>query len=47
MGLMMVGIVIARLVGRNIGFIRSDVQAAAALVFIMAVKVANARTLLF
>lgn len=46
MGLGMVAIVIARLAGRNIGLIRSDRAAMFALVSMMAVKVAIARTLL-
>lgn len=46
MGLAMVAIVVARLLGRNIGLIRSDRAAMFSLVFMMAVKVAIARTLL-
>lgn len=42
-GLAMVAIVVARLLGRNIGLIRSDRQALGALVVMMAVKVAIAR----
>jgi hypothetical protein len=45
MGLAMVAIVIARLLGRNIGLIRSDRAAIFALVFMIAVKVAIARVL--
>ena len=45
MGLAMVAIVLARLVGRNIGLIRSDRQAIVSLVFMMAVKIAIARVL--
>jgi hypothetical protein len=43
MGLAMVAIVVARLLGRNIGLIRSDRQAIVSLVFMMAVKIAVAR----
>lgn len=46
MGIAMVAIVIARLVGRNLGLIRSDRQAIFALVFMMAAKVAVARVFL-
>lgn len=46
MGLAMVAIVIARLLGRNIGVIRSDRQAMFSLVFMIAVKVAVARIFL-
>jgi hypothetical protein len=46
MGLMMVAIVIARLLGRDIALIRSDRQAVGALIFMMAIKVAIARLLL-
>lgn len=45
MGIAMVAIVIARLLGRDIGLIRSDRSAMFALVFMIAVKVAIARTL--
>jgi len=46
MGLAMLAIVVARLIGRNIGLIRSDRAAVFALLFMMAAKVAIARTLL-
>ena len=46
MGLAMVAIVVARLLGRNIGLIRSDRAAMFSLVFMLAIKVATARTLL-
>jgi hypothetical protein len=44
-GLAMVAIVVARLIGRNIGLIRSDRQAMAALAFMIASKSAIARIL--
>jgi len=46
MGLMMVAIVVARLLGRQLGLIRTDRQAVGALIVMMAAKVAIARTLL-
>jgi hypothetical protein len=46
MGLMMVTIVIARLLGRKLGLIRSDRQAIGALIFMITVKIAVARVLL-
>jgi len=46
MGIAMLAIVVARLIGRNIGLIRSDRAAVFALLFMMAAKVAIARTLL-
>jgi hypothetical protein len=44
-GLAMVAIVVARLLGRNIGLIQSDRQAMAALAFMIASKIAIARIL--
>ena len=46
MGIAMLATVVARLVGRNIGLIRSDRAAVFALLFMMAAKIAIARTLL-
>jgi hypothetical protein len=46
MGVMMLAIVIARLIGRNFGLIRSDRQAVGALIVMMASKIAIARLLL-
>jgi hypothetical protein len=43
MGLAMVAVVVARLLGRDIGLIRSDRAAMFALVFMVAVKVVIAR----
>jgi hypothetical protein len=43
MGIAMVAIVVARLLGRNIGFIRTDGIAMLALLFMIAVKVTVAR----
>lgn len=43
MGIAMVSIVVARLVGRNIGLIRSDRSAMFVLLFMIAVKVVIAR----
>ena len=43
MGLTMVAIVVARLLGKNIGLIRSDRQAIASLLFMIVVKIAIAR----
>ena len=45
-GLAMIAIVVARLIGRNIGLIRSDLEAIRALLVMIAVKVALARLFL-
>ena len=46
MGLGMLAIVVARLLGKNIGLIRSDRQAMGAMLLMIAVKIAVARVLL-